>query len=343
MVKKRFLLAPVIFLFLCIINEKAFSDSNSQIDACLSISTGHEIITYDYIELLFHLAFTFDILSCFTGTMAINADMYTINTDEISIQFSINDILAFKTGTFKNFLTIDGILSPEDSLFSSENILSYLIKNKGLISNSLTFSVFHKINNEKPVFPISFFLTIKILSKKYIPQIDAIILYHFNTKSHFFGLTGSYCPAYYSTSLLKDATVPLFFINAFLANFGDTFIYGCETGFGTTIIDSISIVLQPFVYDKPTFFCAADLFTGIRISMSKYISWIPILRCSIFFPEISQLENLYTEIICGNKFTLFEYITLHIDGGLRITNALIVEKLYMRILPFWELTVTTRI
>ena len=101
-------------------------------------------------------------------------------------------------------------------------------------------------------------------------------------------------------------------------------------------MNPIGLINYPVQTDRPSFL-GADFHIGYKFSFNK-IEWLPALRYSILFPELTVIESNQMEIRLGNLLQFSKKIKLHIDGGIGITTRYSDGTLYTNLKPLWALS-----
>ncbi len=226
---------------------------------------------------------------------------------------------------------------PESSqLFGAKSLISNHIINLSYISNNLGVRIFK--DYERNTIPVSYFIQACYIPSQMEPQFNAGFLYHFNGKDSYIGITGCYFPFLAHDAWDNDNpdyNSQNFLVNTVFSDYTNKLKYGIELTFGSNLSTPISLFQYPENTDF-SFFTGGDLHIGYQFEFNR-VKWIPMIRYSIRFREISLMEINFIEIRVGNLLKFKDTINIHMDLGFGINTEYYDTILYTRFKFLWGL------
>lgn len=160
------------------------------------------------------------------------------------------------------------------------------------------------------------------IPSQFEPQINCGIWRQTKKRDMFAGIFASYYPfvnhEVWGSEHVK-ASRDNFICDMIYADYRGSFIYGTELTAGSSLINPVGKINFDVDTDYP-FFAGADLHGGVRFYLSRDMSWLPALRATVLFPEVSEFECSDIDLVFGNQFTYKKKAKLHIDCGIGIVT-----------------------
>ena len=333
----------ILIIFLVIIHTiNIFAKDRFDIDARFSFGGNNEIAKTDYYFLHTDLEFEFRILDNLECTLTLEADRFEVEAEEISIKWKIMDYATLLLGKFENALTLDEYMPAHKRIFAKKSSVSEYIDDLGYINSNFGLKVYKKYN--KKTLPISYFLQGTFNSSDIEPQFDLGFFYHYNKKKSYLGILISYFPFITHDFWLEenaDTEKHNILVDLICADYEHKIVYGTELTFGSNLIDPLGIVHTPGTRDR-SFFFGGDTHVGYRLSHKNFI-WLPALRFSILFPELTTMDCNQMQIKLGNLFSFYKKVYLHADFGLGINTQYSGNTLYTNLEFLWAVNITVKI
>lgn len=294
--------------------------------------------TEDYYELEASLNFEFDIEDDFEVALDLEADRFEVEIDELSFKWKARQYAYLLFGKFENSLTLDEYMSAGDRPFGTKSPVSNLLDTHGYVSSAPGVRVYWKY--DKDSLPIAYFLEAAFLPAHTEMRVDLGFLWHFNGKDSYAGIMACYLP--YALHELweeleeeSDRELHNFVVDLVWADHSGRLVYGFETTAGSNLHDPIGLINTPGKGER-SWFLGGDSYLGYRLQPGK-IDWMPALRVSVLFPELTVMEANQIEVRWGNYLRFSKDIKLHVDGGLAIITRYDGDTLYTRLDPLWAL------
>ena len=330
----------VIFCILQFAISTLYAKDKLDIEANFSLATGDEIWHREYYSIASDLMFKFEVEDRFDSTLELDADRFEVEVDEIYFTWKASSYLYIRLGKFENALTLDEYIPKNKRKFAVKSLISSSIDSQGYIGNSMGIKLYKK--HKKDTVPISYLFHLAAIPGHLEVQFDFGFFYHFDGKDSYLGLLCCYFPFIaheiwpnYGPPRFEVIQLHNYLFDLIFANYENNLIYGIELTYGSNLVSPIGLINYPVKTDRPSFL-GADFHIGYFLSLNK-IRWLPSLRYSILFPELTVSECHQMEIRLGNMLQFSKRIKLHIDGGIGVTTRYSMGTLYTNLKPLWAL------
>lgn len=330
-----FLLYIIGFIFI------SYSETDFEIDLRASFGSNSEIAKTDYYLLTADLKFEFEFLDKFECELELETDRFEVEVEEITFKWKYSPYIYFLLGKFENALTLEEFIPTYKRPFATMSIVSDYVDELGYINSNFGFKAYK--NYRKNIIPISYLAEGLFNSSDIEPQFDIGFFYHFNGEKSYLGLLGSYMPFItHELWLEEDAETQThnFLIDLIFADHERKVIYGTEFTIGSNLINPVGLIhTQPD--GDLSFFMGADTYVGLHLKKNRF-SYIPALRVSVLFPELTVMECQELEFLAGNLLIFSEKLFLHLDAGLGINTFYQDNTLYTQLEFLWAVNFTVK-
>jgi len=304
------------------------------LEADFGFAADESMETEDYYELEASLKFEFDIEDDFEVALDLEADRFEVEIDELSFKWKARDYAYLLFGKFENALTLDEYMSAGDRPFGTKSPVSNLLDTHGYTSSALGVKAYRKYKQEGR--PLSYFLEAAFLPAHTEMRVDLGFLYHFNGEESYAGIMACYLPYALHEYWLEEedeGETHNFVVNLAWADHETRLVYGLEATAGSNLLDPIGLINTPGKGER-SWFLGGDAYLGYRLQPGK-IDWMPAVRVSVLFPELTVMEANQVEVRWGNFIRFSKDIKLHVDGGLAVITRYDGDTLYTRLDPLW--------
>ncbi len=282
------------------------------------ISTNDDMAMEDFYNLRGTLRFKFQPTDDIELVFKPELDKYEVDIDEISAKYTFLEVHSIKIGKFENILTLDDYLGNFDRPFARKNLITREIKDQGYLSHAIGGKYEYR-NKSKD--GIGGFAHAMYIPSQQEPQIDCGIYWQDTREDLLAGLFATYYPAMnhkiWGNSHRNNEHN--FLGDLVYADYRNKIIYGCELTMGSSLINPVGHINYDPDTDYPVL-AGADLHCGIKLDISDYIQWLPLLRGTMLIPEITEAKCNEFEILWGNQFSYKERVKLHLDTGIGIVT-----------------------
>jgi hypothetical protein len=317
---------------------RVYGETEFDWGARFSLDVNSQLEDIDYYFVAAEVNAEFEIIDDLQGVLELDADRFEVFMDEISLRWERWDYLYLAGGKLENFFTLDEYLPEHKWLFSTKNLVSRHISDLGYVTSSVGMMIYKEYSEQ--TYPVSYFLQAFFSTIFIEPEIGVGFFYHFNQRDSYLGLFGSYFP-FIAQTLSFGQEVHNFLIDLVWADLGSDFVYGLEMTFGSNLVDPIGLESFPRDLDR-SFFLGGDLLVGYAFDFGP-IEWIPLVRYSILFPEISEMRLSEMEMLVGNLVRVLDKLYFHFDAGLGIETRYVSEDLYTRLKALWAISVVAKV
>lgn len=334
------IMIPLIIVMIpgIVIPMRAYGETELEVGARFSLDFNSYQEDIDYYSVAAEVKAEFEILEDLQGVLELDADRFEVFMDEISLRWERWDYLYLAGGKLENYLTLEEYLPEHKWLFSTKNLTSRHVGDLGYITSSVGMMVYKEYSEK--THPVSYFFQ-TLFSPIFIePEIGFGFFYHFNQRDSYLGLLGSYFP-FVAQDLGFGRERHNFLIDLVWADLESDFVYGIEMTLGSSLVDPIGQQSSPRDFDR-SFFLGGDLLMGYALNFGA-IRWIPLIRYSILFPEISEMKANQMEILLGNLVRVLERLYIHIDAGLGIETEYRSDDLLTRLEILWAFSFVAKI
>ena len=304
----------VLILFLCFPAVSCFSELDMDIEADFTVKSGTDVIgNHDLFIIEGDLEWELEIDSWLECRLAIEADQYVIDTEEISIAWKPLSWIWAKIGTFDNVLTLDLYLPRYMALFSSRSLPSRSLTEAGFINDGPSLKLYRRYSERRHVFRASYYLSAKqTLYLQAWPQVSGAFLLHFNGPDSYLGFLGTLLPAMETKiDFVKQDSLDFAF-NAVFADNSARFKYGIEGSLGMARFTSFS--------DGPLFL-GINAWTGVSVPWISPNDWTISLRGGVIFKDVEDPDQVVWEAILGQRWEILDYLYFYFDGGAVVTHS----------------------
>jgi hypothetical protein len=337
----------IIFLLYFITCNLLFAEKERKLDLDSTISFGgnNEIANIDYYFLRADLEIILKVLKKFECTLGLELDRFEVEVEEISFDLTLIPYFCIKLGKFENALTLDEYMPGYKRIFGKKNRISDYVDSLGYVNSNFSLKFYKKY--QKDTLPVSYFFQGTFNASSIEPQFDIGFFFHYDKKDSYLGILVSYYPFLTHDIWEGENKVSRkhnFLIDIACASYERRIVYGLELTCGSNLIDPIGIIHTPGTGNR-TFFLGGDTFIGCKFFSKKkdIFQWLPALRFSILFPELTVMESQQIEIVLGNLFRFFKKIYLHIDFGIGINTQYKNDDLYTKLEFLWAVNFTVKI
>ena len=336
------LLIPVIIgmipVIMFLMPMRVYGETELDVGARISLDFNSYLQDIDYYFVAVEVKAEFEIIKDLQGVLEFDADRFEVFMDEISLRWERWDYLYLAGGKLENYFTLEEYLPEHKWLFSTKNLTSRHVVDLGYITSSVGMMVYKEYSEKTR--PISYFFQ-TLFSPIFIElEFGFGFFYHFNQRDSYFGLLGSYFPL-----VIQDLEFGQerhnFLIDLVWADLQSDFVYEIEMTFGSNLVDPIGLQSFPRDFDR-SFFLGGDLLVGYALNFGAF-QWIPLIRYSILFPEISQMKANQMEILLGNLVRVLDRLYIHIDAGLGIETKYISDDLFTRLEVLWAFSLVAKV
>lgn len=306
------------------------------LDASFSFAADESMETEDYYDLEASLKFEFDIEDDFEVGLDLEADRFEVEIDELSFKWKAREYAYLLFGKFENALTLDEYMSAGNRPFGTKSPVSNLLDTHGYTGSAAGARVYWKYDQDS--LPIAYFFEAAFLPAHTEMRVDLGFLYHFAGEDSYAGIMACYLPyALHEYWLEEDAEGEThnFVVDLVWANHESRLVYGLEATAGSNLLDPIGLINTPGKGER-SWFLSGDGYLGYRLQPGKF-DWMPALRVSVLFPELTVMEANQIEVRWGNYLKFSKDIKLHVDGGVGIITRYDGDTLYTRLDPLWAI------
>jgi hypothetical protein len=332
------ILKLIILMIFLTIPRGVYGETKLDVGARLSLDINNYLEDIDYYFVAAEVRAEIEIIKDLQGVLELDADRFEVFMDEISLRWERWDYLYLAGGKLENYLTLEEYLPEHKWLFSTKNLTSRHVIDLGYITSSVGIMIYKEYSEK--THPVSYYFQTLFNPIFIEPEIGFGFFYHFNEQDSYLGLLGSYFPFVFQVREFGQERHN-FLINLVWANLENDFVYGIETTFGSNLVDPIGLQSFPRDFDR-SFFMGGDLHVGYALNFGA-IQWIPLIRYSILFPEISEMKANQMEILLGNLVRVLERLYFHIDAGLGIETKYISDDLFTKLEMLWAFSIVAKV
>lgn len=281
------------------------------------LSTNDEKAKDDFYNLHGTMRFKFQATDDIELVFKPELDKYEVDIDEISAKYTFLEKHSVKGGKFENLLTLDDYLGNFDRVFARKNLVTREVKDQGYVSHAIGLKYEYR-DRSKDGF--GGFAHVVYVPSQFEPQLNLGFYWQDQREELLAGLFASYYPFINHENWGSEhckSQKNNFIGDLVYSDYRHKIIYGAEFTLGSNLINPVGHINFDPDTEHPAF-AGADLHCGIKVEMTDYIQWLPMLRGTMLIPEISEAKCNEFEVIWGNQFTYKEHVKLHLDTGLGI-------------------------
>ena len=259
----------------------------------------------------------FKILKELEAVFEIEADRLEVEVNEIYFDWAAHNYVNISVGIFENALTIEEYIPGHKRLFGAKSLVAEYVDTVGYARRDLGVRVYKRY---KKKIPFSYFGHLNYISSTPEVQFDVGFLYGFNKKNSYLGLLGGYLPYLVrSSDIERSATTRHNFMIDFVwSDYENDFVHGLELTVGSNLMDPVVLIHTTSTGDR-SYFLGGDFHLGYTFSHKKF-DWIPALRFSVLWPDITVAEARQIEIRLGNLLRYDNNLFFHLDGGVNLSS-----------------------
>jgi hypothetical protein len=331
-----------VFLVLLQNPRQAAAEDALDITARFQAALDETMENEDLYELSASMQFEFEVTDKFDTVLELEADRFEVEVEELSFKYKPGDYLHLLAGLFENSLTLDEYIPAHDRIFGTKSLISNLIETQGYISDSVGARVYKKY--KKGTLPIAYFMETSFIPAHTEMQVDAGFLYHFGGKDSYAGILAGYLPYFAHEFWLGERSryqTHNFLVDLIFADHEQRLVYGLEATLASNLLDPIGLISYPGDGER-SYFLGGDAYIGFSLELGQS-EWLPALRATLLFPELTVMETYQVEIRWGNFFRFGKAVLLHVDAGLGILTRYEGSTLYTRLDPLYALKFMVRI
>lgn len=283
------------------------------------IDTNDEMNKDDFYDIQGKLRFKFDATDDIELIFKPVLDKYEADVDEISAKYTFLENHSVKAGKFENILTLDDYLGSFERPFARKNIITRELKDQGYLSHAIGGK--YEFRDESGD-NWGGFAHVLYIPSQLEPQLCGGFYWQDPDEEMIAGIFASYYP--FLNHKKWDASEEEyprdnFYGNLVYADYRGKYIYGAELTLGASLINPVGHINFNPDTDHP-YFAGADIHGGIKVQLSDFIQWLPMIRGTAFIPELTEADCNEFEVLMGNQFTYKQNVKLHLDGGLGIVT-----------------------
>ncbi len=281
------------------------------------LSTNDEKAKDDFYNLHGTMRFKFQATDDIELVFKPELDKYEVDIDEISAKYTFLEKHSVKGGKFENLLTLDDYLGNFDRVFARKNLVTREVKDQGYVSHAIGLKYEYR-DRSKDGF--GSFAHVVYVPSQFEPQLNLGFYWQDQREELLAGLFASYYPFINHENWGSEhckSQKNNFIGDLVYSDYRHKIIYGAEFTLGSNLINPVGHINFDPDTEHPAF-AGADLHCGIKVEMTDYIQWLPMLRGTMLIPEISEAKCNEFEVIWGNQFSYKEHVKLHLDTGLGI-------------------------
>jgi len=283
------------------------------------LSTNDEKAKDDFYNLHGTMRFKFQATDDIELVFKPELDKYEVDIDEISAKYTFLEKHSVKGGKFENLLTLDDYLGNFDRVFARKNLVTREVKDQGYVSHAIGLKYEYR-DRSKDGF--GGFAHVVYVPSQFEPQLNLGFYWQDQREELLAGLFASYYPFINHENWGSEhckSQKNNFIGDLVYSDYRHKIIYGAEFTLGSNLINPVGHINFDPDTEHPAF-AGADLHCGIKVEMTDYIQWLPMLRGTMLIPEISEAKCNEFEVIFGNQFSYKQNVKLHLDGGLGIVT-----------------------
>ncbi|MCQ2603490.1 MAG: hypothetical protein MJ215_00390 [Spirochaetia bacterium] len=246
-------------------------------------------------------------------------DKYDVDIDEISARIRFLDRNTIKVGKFENILSLDDYLDSYNRIFARKNIVTRELDDQGYLSDAIGAKYEYRNRHDDG---FGGFIHAMYIPSQFEPQVNGGFYWQSKDEDMLAGIFGAYYPFINHKGWGNEHACPTennFMGDLVYMDYRKALIYGAELTIGTSLINPVGKINFDPDTDHPAFW-GADAHVGYRVRFNDDLNWLPALRGTVLFPEISEMDCNRIEALWGNQFTYKKVVKLHVDGGLGIVT-----------------------
>ncbi|MBQ7746158.1 MAG: hypothetical protein IJT92_01695, partial [Spirochaetia bacterium] len=271
------------------------------------LSTNDEKAKDDFYNLHGTMRFKFQATDDIELVFKPELDKYEVDIDEISAKYTFLEKHSVKGGKFENLLTLDDYLGNFDRVFARKNLVTREVKDQGYVSHAIGLKYEYR-DRSKDGF--GGFAHVVYVPSQFEPQLNLGFYWQDQREELLAGLFASYYPFINHENWGSEhckSQKNNFIGDLVYSDYRHKIIYGAEFTLGSNLINPVGHINFDPDTEHPAF-AGADLHCGIKVEMTDYIQWLPMLRGTMLIPEISEAKCNEFEVIWGNQFTYKEHV-----------------------------------
>ena len=281
------------------------------------LSTNDEKAKDDFYNLHGTMRFKFQATDDIELVFKPELDKYEVDIDEISAKYTFLEKHSVKGGKFENLLTLDDYLGNFDRVFARKNLVTREVKDQGYVSHAIGLKYEYR-DRSKDGF--GGFAHVVYVPSQFEPQLNLGFYWQDTREELLAGLFASYYPFINHENWGSEhckSQKNNFIGDLVYSDYRHKIIYGAEFTLGSNLINPVGHINYDPDTEHPAF-AGADLHCGIKLDITDYIQWLPLIRGTMLIPEISEAKCNEFEVLWGNQFSYKEHVKLHLDTGLGI-------------------------